>query len=137
MSDFKANFEFSHQHHARVVTSNETHTVLSLFDNAIQVPKTTLKEATSESSRGLVVELHTEGRPMTAKVLQQFPHPDGPGNYVVARANMQIMPNGNAWICWVDGLLSTEFSPDGVLLMKTRVRQEYSPPNTQTMYMKS
>ncbi len=121
VSDFKANFEFSHQHNARVIMCNETHTVLSFFDNATKTP---IKEATSECSRGLVVELHTAARPMTARILQKFSHPDGPGNYCIARANIQILPNGNAWICWVDGLLSTEHAPDGTLLMTARVKQE-------------
>jgi hypothetical protein len=121
VSDFKATFDFSHQHHARIISSNETHTIISFFDNATKTP---LKEPTADSSRGMVVELHTEGRPMTARLLQQFVHPDGPGNYCEARANIQILPNGNAWICWVHGLLATELSPDGELLMRTQVKQE-------------
>jgi hypothetical protein len=121
VSDFKQNFEFSHQHHARIISSNDTHTIISFFDNATKTP---LKDPTSDSSRGLVVELQTADRPMRAKILQEFPHPDGPGNYCIARANIQILPNGNAWTCWVDGLLSTEHTPEGELILMTRVKQE-------------
>lgn len=122
MSDFHANFDFAHQHHARVLWSNENHTMISLFDNAMGTP---LKAATSDSSRGMIVQLDTGVHPMTAKLVQEYLHPDGPGNYVVARASLQVLPNGNVWICWVEGLLSAEYSPDGTLIMETRVKQEY------------
>ncbi|KAK5163562.1 uncharacterized protein LTR77_010511 [Saxophila tyrrhenica] len=122
MSDFRAGFKFARQHNARIISSNETHTILSFFDNATKTP---MRAPTSDSSRGVIVELHTQTQPMTAKLVQQFPHPDGPGNYCVARANVQVLPNGNVWICWVDGLLSTEYTPDGTLIMKTRVKQDW------------
>ena len=121
MSDFKANFDFSHQHHARVLSSDANHTTISFFDNALRTP---LKASTSDSSRGLIVQLNTRMRPMTAKLVHQYAHPDGPGNYVIARANIQMLPNGNVWICWVDGLHSSEHSADGTVVMQARVKQE-------------
>ncbi|KAK3696303.1 hypothetical protein LTR37_018039 [Vermiconidia calcicola] len=120
--DFEADFDFSRQHHARIKEHNETHTILSFFDNATPNPR---KDATSDSSRGVVVSLQTSTQPMTATLLREYKHPDGPGTYTIGRANVQILPNGNAFICWVDALLQTEYSADGELVMEARVKQEW------------
>ena len=97
VSDFRANFKFARQHNARIMSPNETHTVLSFFDNATRTP---IREPTADSSRGMIVDLHTSPQRMVARVVQEFPHPDGPGNDVVARANVQVLPNGNVWVSW-------------------------------------
>lgn len=121
-SDFQASFRFMRQHNARIISSNESHTILSFFDNATKAPMT---EATAIHSRGMIVELDTMARPMTARLLQDFPHPDGPNKFADGRANVQVLPNGNVWICWVDRLLSTEHTPDGLLILRAQVKQEY------------
>ena len=122
-SDFQSDFAFAKQHHARILEHNETHTIISLFDNAKseedQVP-------TANSSRGLIVALQTYVRPMTGTLLSEYPHPDG--EYTMGRGGMQVLPNGNVFSCWVHGCRHSEHTPDGKLVMEAQVKQRFVFP---------
>lgn len=120
-SDFVADFEFRRQHHARILSHNDTHTTISFFDNASAEDK---EKGTAKWSRGLLVALRTDTVPMTATMLAEYGHPDGPGSFTLGRGSTQVLPDGNVFSCWVNGCLQSEHSPDGTLLMEARVKQQ-------------
>lgn len=65
-SDFKQDFNFSWQHDARIVSQNETVTIISFFDNAaVNSPDVNGTEAVSSFK---VVALYENEFPMRAKV---------------------------------------------------------------------
>ena len=115
-SDFKMKgFELGGQHAVKIVKTDNRFITLSIFDNAVgpSHPPTTY-----ENSRGLIVRLDTKA--MTAKILQQFDHPEG--GYAHERGNMHLLDNKNVWLCWVQNALQSEHAPDGTLLMKAKFR---------------
>ena len=120
-SDFEADFTFARQHHARILSTNSTYTVISLFDNAKAEDS---EEAAAPSSRGMIVALDTSVRPMTAALLSEYGHPDGDGAYTLGRGSMQILSDGNVFNCWVNGCLHSEHTSDGIIVMEARVEQE-------------
>ena len=119
-SDFKFadNAKFSRQHHARVLEHNETHTLLTLFDNARSEG---IKTATHDYSRGLILSLHDN----LAEVATEFPRPDH--EYSTSRGSLEILPNGNAFIGWTFHSRISEHTADGKLLMKAKL-----PPKKNT-----
>ena len=121
-SDFDADFTFLRQHHARIHAHNSTHTIISLFDNA---KAEDIAEAITACSRGVIVALRTDVRPMTATLLSEYRHPDGPGAYTLGRGSTQLLPNGNVFSCWVNWCLHSEHTSDGRLIMKAQVNQEH------------
>lgn len=69
-SDFVADFNFSMQHDARIVSENSTTIVLTLLDNAVnnfeeQTP-------TSSTSSAKMIALYTAEEPMRAKVRHDY-----------------------------------------------------------------
>jgi hypothetical protein len=115
-SDFEMSFKFSGQHSAKVLDTNDTHTTVSLLDNAFFQrgdPQTT-----NDMSRGLLVQLDTTT--MTAQMLTEYPHPYK--GFAMGRGNMQMLPNGNAWLCWTSDPLQSEHAPNGSLLMKANFK---------------
>ena len=121
-SDFNADFKFVRQHHARIREHNLTHTIISIFDNA---KAEDTEDAPSPYSRGIIVALKTNVHPMTATLLSEYPHPDGPGAFTLGRGSTQLLPNGNVFSCWVHGCLHSEHTADGKLVMEARVKQEW------------
>jgi hypothetical protein len=122
-SDFQSDFAFAKQHHAQILEHNKTHTIISLLDNAKseenQIP-------TANSSRGLIVALQTDVRPMTSTLLSEYPHPDG--EYTMGRGSLQVLPNGNVFSCWVHGCQHSEHTPDGRLVMEAHVKERFVFP---------
>ncbi|KAK5168776.1 uncharacterized protein LTR77_006085 [Saxophila tyrrhenica] len=114
-SDFQTPFKFSGQHAARVQSHNDTHTMITMLDNAFGpgVPRTT-----HNSSRGLIVTLDTTA--MTAELITEYPHPNR--GYATSRGNMQVLPNGHAWLCWTSHALESEYTTDGSLIMTAGLR---------------
>lgn len=119
-SDFEADFTFSHQNHARIQSHNETHTIISLFDNGASG-----NDSTSASSRGLLVALSTDSQPMKATLLAEYSHPSSAGFHVEDHGSMQVLPDGNVFSGWVDGLTISEHGADGSLLMEAHVEQDW------------
>jgi hypothetical protein len=66
---------FSRQHHARVHGENETHTVISVFDNAHGDGPSEAEHPTNSLSRGLLFALRTDTKPMTAVLAAHYDHP--------------------------------------------------------------
>ena len=109
---------FSRQHHARFLEQNETHTIISVFDNAKGADR---QQASSLNSRGLIIALRTDKKPMTAELVQRYDHPRGPGGYAYRRGNFQILRNNNAFLCWSEQSLQSEHTRDGRMIMEARM----------------
>jgi hypothetical protein len=90
-----------YQHDAR----RQTDGTITVFDNG-GVHK-------DEQSSGIVLELD-EGA-MTAKLVREYTHPDE--ILAAVMANVQLLPNGNAFIGWGSQPLFSEFSKDGELIL--------------------
>lgn len=64
LSDFEQNFNFSAQHDARIISQNETVTIISFFDNASELGYTAIAAVSSFK----VVALYETEVPKRAKV---------------------------------------------------------------------
>lgn len=115
MSDFKMEegTHFSAQHDARCISQNNTHMVISLMDNAVGIYE---GHTSNPNSRGLLLSVDTAN--MIASEIMHFDHPDGIGGYADGRGNVQILPNGNAFVSWKDNCLHSEYTSDGTLIAK-------------------
>ena len=109
---------FSRQHHARFHSQNETHTIISVFDNAKGADK---QSPSSEHSSGKVIALNTET--MTADLLKHYDHPQD--KYAYRRGNFQILPNSNAFLCWSEQSLQSEHKEDGTIIMEARMLPDW------------
>lgn len=110
-NDFDMDFKFSRQHHAKFMSVNATHMVLSLFDNGADM--ISKNEVTSSA---MYVELDLKA--MKATLLKQYKRPDGQSSR--RRGNMQTLPNDNVLACWSARGYMSEFSHDGKLLMEAK-----------------
>ncbi|KAL1643866.1 hypothetical protein SLS58_004539 [Diplodia intermedia] len=84
---------FSRQHHARIVSTNATHTVVTLLDNAAGSLGTDAA-VTAPESAALVVRLHHDAadasrRSWAAELLRRYPRPDGAHSYL--RGSVQLL----------------------------------------------
>ena len=119
-SDFQltGNAKFSRQHHARVLEHNETHTLITLFDNARGEG---IDAATHDYSRGLILSLHDN----VTKVVAEYARPDH--GYATSRGSLEVLPGGNVFMGSTFHSRISEHSPDGTLLMKAKL-----PPQKNT-----
>lgn len=106
---------WSGQHDAKIHSQNASHFTMSLLDNA-----SNQKDNTSTHSTALVVEVDLIG--MVASPKRRWPRPDGQLSHL--RGNVQLLDNGNAFVCWSDNGYISEHSPDGDLLLEARFRSE-------------
>lgn len=109
--------KFSRQHHARVRGQNDTHIIISLFDNARGTGPRELNHPSNSESRGLLLALKTH--PLDerrADIISQFSHPYGA--FTDSRGSHDILPNGNHFICWTDNSLWSEHHADGRIIME-------------------
>ena len=97
---------FSWQHDARIHDNGE----LTLFDNAANGP------SADGQSRGLVLDLDEEA--MTATLAREYTHPEEVLS--PSQGNMQMLPNGNAFVGWGSEVDFSEFTPDGELIFNAR-----------------
>jgi hypothetical protein len=107
------NFNFSSQHDAQVYSQNETHTVISLLDNASDGVM-----VTADCSSALLISLATATTPMIATVIQKWDRPDG--LLTSRRGNIQFLENENILVSWSESGYTSEFSSDGVLVQQVR-----------------
>ena len=120
-SDFVSDTAWTGQHGARVHSQNETHIVISMFDNARyhhSIP------VTHETSRALFLTLHVTESPMRAETLLSIDQPDGKFN--MARGNVQTLPDGGIFVCWVNECLLGEYTMDGKRLLQARLKADLS-----------
>ena len=92
--------DFAFQHDAR----RQPDGTITLFDNR--------GADMDEQSRGIRLRLDEEA--MTATLLQEFTHPEGP--LATYQGNVQVLPNGNVFVGWGSAPYLTEHDGDGTLL---------------------
>ncbi|GAB7354810.1 hypothetical protein MBLNU459_g5200t1 [Dothideomycetes sp. NU459] len=110
-SDFALqNFNFSFQHDARLISENETTTVLSFFDNASNGYTTT----TSESSGKVVAIDHDAG---TATMLSNTTFPGPNGILATSQGNTQTLSNGGWFHSWGNNPYFSEHAPNGTAVL--------------------
>jgi hypothetical protein len=108
--------KFKRQHHARVYSQNETHTLITVFNNARGTEKHA--DPLGEVSTGLLLSL--DEKKMTVETVGRYERPGG--RYTAARGSMQIMENGNAFVGWSKHSLQSEHTPDGKMIMSAQFR---------------
>jgi hypothetical protein len=108
-------FNFSKQHDARFLHENSTHTVLSFLDNAADP-----FSETSDYSSALIISLDTSATPMIARVTRRWERPNRQLSRL--RGNFQLLPSGNAFICWSENSYISEHSPDGEVLFEAKFK---------------
>ena len=123
-SDFKHinHMKFSRQHHIRYRGANETHTFISMLDNAKGIDR---QRPTHDFSRGLLIALDERSHQMTAQIVSAIGHPDGKGGYSPRRGNYQTLPNGNVFMGWSEQSLQSEHGHNGRILMQARLKPDW------------
>lgn len=111
----QTNFNFSSQHHARWISENGTHTVLTFYDNASNGVNTTDK-----FSRGYFVCIDHINNTATAFKSYDAPEPEG-GLLSTSQGNIQLLPNGNVHIGWGEHAYFSEHTADGSAVMYAKV----------------
>lgn len=114
------NFVFSYQHHARWISENDTHTILSFYDNA----SNTFNE-TNTFSHGRIISIdHVSGE---ATMIKEWgaPEPEG-GLLSGSQGNMQMLPNGGCHIGWGEHAYFSEHTADGSAVMYAKVADRAS-----------
>lgn len=122
LMDFQQNFRFSRQHDIRCRAQDieaGTYTI-SFLDNAKGHDS---NDATNEYSRGLIVDLDTRARPMTARVQHEYAHPEK--GFATSRGNLEVMENGNVFVGWAKQLLQSEYTAEGKLVMEAKLVPEF------------
>lgn len=118
-SDFHMeDITFSRQHDIRFRGQNQTHTLISILDNAKGEDDAT---PTYSFSRGLLLALNTIN--MTASKVAHYDHPDKA--FAPRRGNMQMLDNGNVFMGWSERAQQSEHAADGTLLMQARLAPEW------------
>jgi Arylsulfotransferase (ASST) len=97
---------FAYQHDARVHDNSN----FSLFDNRAD------SDDANVASRGVVLNLNTDA--MTATLVTEYVHPTE--ILSVSQGNLQMLPNGNAFIGWGSAPVFSEFDADGNLRFNGR-----------------
>ncbi|KAJ5127403.1 hypothetical protein N7448_008182 [Penicillium atrosanguineum] len=117
-SDFDMDFTFSKQHDVKFVSSNGTHHVISMLNNASD------ERGNDENlSSALFIEIDTVA--MTARVISRINRPDS--DLTRLRGSVSTLPNGNVFIGWSEFGYQSEHAANGDLLMTSRfVGDRYS-----------
>ncbi|GAB7356501.1 hypothetical protein MBLNU459_g7254t1 [Dothideomycetes sp. NU459] len=116
----QTNFNFSSQHHARWVSENETHTIMTFFDNASNNYNTTNKH-----SHGYFVTIDHIAN--TASVFKQYTAPEQSGGMLsTSQGNMQILPNGNVHMGWGEHAYFSEHTAEGSAVMYAKLATRLS-----------
>ncbi|KAF1349616.1 ASST-domain-containing protein [Delphinella strobiligena] len=116
----QTNFNFSSQHHARWVSENATHTVLTFYDNASNGVN-----ITDKFSRGYFISIDHANQSATAFKAYDAPEPEG-GLLSGSQGNIQLLPNGNVHLGWGEHAYFSEHTADGSAVMYAKVAQRAS-----------
>ena len=101
------NFVFSYQHHARWMSENSTHTVLTFYDNA-----SNNYNHTGKFSHGWTILI--DHLAATATMIQEYSAPEAAGGMLSgSQGNMQVLPNGNVHIGWGEHAHFSEHTAEG------------------------
>lgn len=111
VTDFTCtNFNFSYQHDARFIHENQTHTIISFWDNASNG-----FNQTSSYSSGKVVVLDLSGR--TATLLSETSAPVPGGIRSTSQGNTQVLWNGGVFHGYGDIDAFSEHAPNGTAVL--------------------
>lgn len=122
-SDFScSNFNFSFQHDARLLSENDTTTVLSIFDNASNGYTTT----TSQSSGKVIAIDHNSG---VATMISNTTYPSDEGLLSTSQGNTQILGNGGTFHSWGNQPYLSEHSANGTAVFTAQFAAEDSAQN--------
>jgi hypothetical protein len=103
------NFSFSQQHDARWLSENNTHTVLSLYNNGYNG-----FNKTHEYSSGMVIVIdHVD---LTAIQIREYA-PPGKMMLSSSQGNLQVLPNGNVFAGWGNNAFVSEHDENGELIL--------------------
>jgi len=116
----QVNFQFSYQHHARWISENSTHTVLSLYDNAGNS-----FNATGEFSHGWIIAIdHMADK---AYKIKEWGAPELEGGLLsTSQGNMQLLPNGGCHIGWGEHAYFSEHTASGEAVMYGKLAERAS-----------
>jgi hypothetical protein len=103
---FEDNFNFTFQHDARWISENDTHDVISLFDNG----SNDFNISAAQSS-GMVISLDLTAN--TATLLQRTFAPRPGGILAGSQSNYQLLDNGGTFIGWGSVPAISETNADG------------------------
>ena len=116
-------FNFSYQHHARWMSENATHTILSFYDNAGNA-----YNFTNSFSHGYIVSIDHVAN--TATMINEYGAPDLPGEeggiISTSMGNMQVLEDGHVHIGWGEHARFSEHLPDGTTIQYVEVAQRAS-----------
>ncbi|OQD84909.1 hypothetical protein PENANT_c011G09740 [Penicillium antarcticum] len=112
-SNFDQDFTFSKQHDVKFVSSNGTHHVISVLNNASDE-----RGQDENVSAALIIELDTTVVPMTARVIRRINRPDS--GLTRLRGSVRVLPNENIFVGWSERGYSSEHASNGDLLMTAR-----------------
>jgi hypothetical protein len=117
LSSFKLDgFNFSGQHDARILPSEDSNTtIVSFVNNA-----SNQYEQTAAESSGMIVSLDHNTR--VASLVLRIPRPDG--GMTTRRGNVQRLPNGHYFVCWSEFGYISEHDSSGRLLVEARLRDD-------------
>jgi len=122
-SDFScSNFNFSFQHDARLLSENDTTTMLSIFDNASNGYTTT----TSQSSGKVIAIDHNSG---VATMISNSTFPSDEGLLATSQGNTQILGNGGTFHSWGNQPYLSEHSANGTAVFTAQFAAEDSAQN--------
>ncbi|KAL1967473.1 hypothetical protein VTN77DRAFT_3258 [Rasamsonia byssochlamydoides] len=103
------NFSFSQQHDARWLSENQTHTVLSLFNNGFNG-----FNKTHDYSSGMMIVIDHVDK--TATQIREYA-PPGRMMLSSSQGNLQVLPNNNAFIGWGNNAFISEYDGNGELVL--------------------
>lgn len=116
----QTNFNFSYQHHARWVSENDTHTLLSFYDNASNA-----WNSTNVFSHGWIISIDHIAN--TATMIKEWgaPEPEG-GLLSASQGNLQLLPNGGCHIGWGEHAYFSEHTAQGSAVMYAKLADRAS-----------
>ncbi|KAJ5600052.1 hypothetical protein N7450_001119 [Penicillium hetheringtonii] len=109
--DFDMDFTFSKQHDVKFVSSNGTHHVISMLNNASD-------ERGNDETVSSVLYIEMDTVAMTARVINRINRPDS--SLTRLRGSAQTLPNGNIFAGWSERGYQSEHAPNGDVLMTAR-----------------
>lgn len=116
----QVDFYFSYQHHARWISENNTHTVLSIFDNA-----SNSFNGTGDFSHGWVIAIDHIGN--KAYKIKEWGAPEPAGGLLsTSQGSMQLLPNGGCHLGWGEHAYFSEHTADGEAVMYAKLAERAS-----------
>ena len=132
LSDFSFDqgLNFSSQHDARWLTTNETTDIISLFDNASNG-----FQGTANRSQGMVLKLDHTRNPPFCSLLRSFRSPDDPADSSASQSNSQgnirlfdpaNYETSGAFANWGNRPYVTEYDSSGNLIFQANIESGYA-----------